>query len=68
MFGVVVRFHHHEDKLQMPRSRDKWLMSEFERMGCNNNTLERLNRVRIFMQVLFFSDVLGASGKGLDYQ
>ena len=63
MFGVVVRFHHHGDELQMPRSGDKWLMLEFERMGCNCDTLERLNRVRIFMQVLFLSDVLGASGK-----
>ena len=65
---VVVRFQYHEDELQMPRSRDKWLMLEFERMGCNCDTLERLNRVRIFMQVLFLSDVLGASGKNLDRQ
>ena len=63
MFGVVVRFHHHGDELQMPRSGDKWLMLEFERMGCNCDTLERLNRVRIFMQVLFLSDVLGRRGK-----
>ena len=43
-------------------------MLEFERMGCNCDTLEKLNRVRIFMQVLFLSDVLGASGKNLDRQ
>ena len=68
MFGVVVRFHYQEDKLRMPRSGDKWLMLEFERMGCSSDILERLNRVRIYMQVLFLSDVLGASGKNLDRQ
>ena len=67
-FGVVVTFHHHEQELQMPRDGDKWLMLEFERLGCNVDTLERLNRVRIFMQALFLSDLLGASGKCLDRQ
>ena len=43
-------------------------MMEYERIGCDVDTLERLNRVRIFMQVLFLSDVLGTSGKCLDCQ
>ena len=35
-------------------------------MGYSGETLRRLNRVRLFQQVLFLSDVLGASGKSLD--
>ena len=68
IFGVAVCFHYQEDDLHMPRDRDKWLMLEFERLGCDKEVLERLNRVRIFMQVLFLSDILGASGKNLDRQ
>jgi hypothetical protein len=52
--------------LELPRERDKWLMAEFLRLGFSKKDLERLNRVRLYMQVLFLSDVLGASGRVLD--
>ena len=38
----------------------------FRRLRYNSQELERLNRVRISLQVLFLSDILGASGKLLD--
>ena len=47
---------------------DKWLMLEFVRVGYEKEDLLRLNRVRIFQQVLFLSDILGAEVKSLDYQ
>ena len=53
-------------KLSPPRSRDKWLMREFYRLGYDSKALARLNRVRLHQQVLFLSDILGASGKELD--
>ena len=52
----------------MPRNNDKWLIHEFVRIGYSKNDLERLNWVRIFQQLLFLSDILGAGGKTLDYQ
>ena len=67
-FDVKIVFNFGEDNFQMPRLGDKWIMLEFERIGCCVDVLERLNRVRIYMQVLFLSDVLGANGKNLDQQ
>ena len=55
-------------KLDMPRDNDKWLMREFVKIGYSKNDLERLNQVRIFQQVLFLSDILGAGGKSIDSQ
>ena len=52
--------------LELPRERDKWLMQEFIRLGYTKKALERLNGVRLFQQVLFLSDILGASGSTLD--
>ena len=43
-----------------------WMMMEFKRMGYCTGNLCRVNNVRVHQQVLFFSDVLGASGKSLD--
>ena len=63
MFGVQILLNLKEDGIQMPRAGDKWIMLEFERIGCCGDVLERLNRVRLYMQVLFLSDVLGANGK-----
>ena len=65
-FNVKIDFNHQSNLLRMPRAGDKWLMLELERSGFRGDELERLNRVRIYMQVLFLSDVLGASGKYLD--
>ena len=52
--------------LQPPRVGDKWIMRVFQEAGFNKSELERLNRVRIFQQVLFLSCVLGAGGKIVD--
>ena len=53
-------------ELLMPREGDQWLMRLFMAAGFSKDQLLRLNRVRIYMQVLFLSDVLGANGKTLD--
>ena len=50
----------------MGRDHDKWLMLELKCLGLAKQELKRLNRVRIHYQVLFLSDILGASGKHLD--
>jgi hypothetical protein len=55
-----------DSPLELPRERDKWLMQEFIRLGYTKKDLERLNQVRLFQQVLFLSDILGASGSTLD--
>ena len=42
------------------------VMVKFAAAGFNKDELERLNKVRLHQQVLFWSCVLGASGKSLD--
>ena len=64
IYGVKIVFN--ESFLRLPRERDKWLMREFERMGFTKVELEILNRVRLYQQVLFLSDILGVSGRDLD--
>ena len=63
LFHVLVEFH--DSPIKMGRERDKWLMLELKRLGLSKQELKRLNRVRIYYQVLFLSDILGASGKHL---
>ena len=55
-------------KLKMPRDEDRWLILEFVRIGYCKEDLLRLNWFRIFQQVLFLSDILGAGGKSIDLQ
>jgi hypothetical protein len=52
--------------LEMPRERDKWMMQEFIRVGYKGSDLRRLNRVRLYQQVLYLSDIVNASGGELD--
>ena len=52
--------------LIQPRKRDKRMMMKLKRKGNSTEDLRRLNRVRVHQQVLFLSDVLGASGNSLD--
>ena len=52
--------------LDLPWEGDKWLMGEFIRLGYSEEQLRRLNRVRIYQQVIYLSEVLSASGKQLD--
>ena len=49
-----------------PREGDDWLMSRFIPRGHNANELATLNQVQKHQQVLFLSDILGASGGLLD--
>ena len=55
-----------DGEIAAPRLGDQWLIRLFIRLGYSGQELERLNRVRISVQVLFLSDTLGASGKLLD--
>ena len=66
MFDIMVVFNN--IPLEMPKDEDTLLMLEFVRVGYGKEDLLRLNQVRIFQQVLFMSDILGAEGKSLDYQ
>ena len=63
-FDVQVIFN--DVPLELPREGDKWIMQLFLEAGFLMEELRRLNRVRIYQQVLFLSCVLGASGKTLD--
>ena len=63
-YGIKIVFN--DTPLELPRERDKWLMPEFERLGYGGKDLIRLNRVRRHQQVLFLSDICGASGSCLD--
>jgi hypothetical protein len=48
--------------LQFPREGNQFIMQVLIRAGYTGEALQRLNRVRISLQVLFLSDVLTASG------
>ena len=63
-FGFTI----HVNNLQTcyPREGDDWLMSRFIARGHTVNELAALNQVRKHQQVLFLSDILGASGGSLD--
>jgi hypothetical protein len=41
-------------------------MQEFGRLNYSSDNLQRLNKVRMHQQVLFLSDVMDASGQGID--
>ena len=64
MFGITVEVHN--IPLLQPRSRDRWMMLEFMRLGYSPHNLRILNKIRVHQQVVYLSDVLGASGKSLD--
>ncbi len=52
--------------LQPPKERDSWLMAEFICLNYDQHELKKLNRVRIHQQVIFLSDVMDASSRGID--
>ena len=60
-FGISVELN--DITIRLPRVGGKWLMREFFRLEFSKDDLERLNRVRIYFQVLFLSEIFGASGK-----
>merc|ERR1711966_10608 len=63
-FNIKVEFGN--TPIELPREGDQWLMLLFEAAGFCQQDLVRLNRVRIHQQVMFLSEILGASGKMLD--
>ena len=64
IYGIRVVLN--DSGISLPRDRDRWIMQEFQRIGYRTPELVRLNRVRCHQQVLFVSDVVGASGSRLD--
>ena len=66
MFDIMLVFN--SIPLKMLRDGDTWLMLEFVRVEYGTQDLLRLNQVRIFQQVLFLSDILGAGGKSLGHK
>ena len=60
-FDVMVEFNN--TLLELPCCGDKLMMREFLRCGFSADDLSRINRVQIYMQVLFLSEILIASGK-----
>ncbi len=52
--------------LAFPWRGDKFLMLVLMERGCSRETIWRLNRVRIHMQVLFLSDILTVLGNKID--
>jgi hypothetical protein len=64
IYNVTIRME--DSGIELPRERDRWLMSEFARMGWSLADQIRLNRVRCHQQALFLSDVINASGSSLD--
>ncbi len=63
-FGVTIKTA--KGPLAFPRCRDKSLMLVLLERGYSRKIAQRLNRVRIHMQVLFLSDVLTVSGNRID--
>ena len=66
MFGIVTEIQGMERGL--PRRGDKFLNQVFEDLGFSWNERVRLNRVRVYLQVLFLSDVVNASGARIEVE
>jgi hypothetical protein len=56
----------HNLSLSFQQEGDDWLMAQLIATGYEGEELLTLNRVRKHQQVLFLSDILGASGGSLD--
>jgi hypothetical protein len=65
-YGFVLTVH--KLLLSFPWKGDDWLMAQFIAAGYIGEDLLTLNRVRKHQQVLFLSDILGASEGSLDKQ
>ena len=63
MFGI--KEYSNDGGLTFPCKRDQWIMIKFTAAGFGNDKLENLNEVRIHLQVMFLSSVLGVLGKSL---
>jgi hypothetical protein len=47
----------------LPRAHDQFLMEFFNTLGLPTNTMERLNRCRLYLKVITISDITSACGK-----
>ncbi len=63
-FGIIIETA--KGPLSFPRDGDRFLMLVLIERGYSRETMRRLNRVRIHLQVLFLLDVLTASGCRID--
>jgi hypothetical protein len=52
--------------MAFPREGDQFIMQAFFKKGYSREILLRLNRVRIYLQALFISDILTASGNKIN--
>ena len=66
MFGIVTEIQDMER--DFPRRGDKFLNQVFEDLGFSWSERVRLNRVRVYLQVLFLSDVATASGARIEVE
>ncbi len=60
-YGFVLLVHNL--LVTFPWEGDDWLMAWFIAVGCSEEELWSLNRVRKHQQVLFLSNILGASSR-----
>jgi hypothetical protein len=65
-YGFVLTMHNF--LLSFPWEGDDWLIAQFIAAGYKEEDLLTLNRVGKHQQVLYLSDILGASGGSLDKQ
>ena len=52
--------------MAFPREGDRFIMQAFFKKGYSQEILLRLNRVRIYLQALFISDILTVSSNKID--
>jgi hypothetical protein len=66
LFGIVLE----EGKLQIvpPRECNEWLMPLMCKLGYSSAGFLRLNRVRVYQEVLFLLGVMNARGTVVDKQ
>jgi hypothetical protein len=66
MFGVEIVAA--DLTMEYPWERDQFVMQLLFEMGYPWEILQRLNRMHIFLQVLFLSDIFTASGNKIDHE
>jgi hypothetical protein len=66
LFGIVLE--KGQQQIAPLRERDEWLMPLLYKLGYYSAKLLRLNRVRMYQEVLFLSDIMDARGTVVDKQ
>ncbi len=64
MFGIRTVIA--DTEMVFPREGDRFIIQAFFEKGYSRGILLRLNRVRIYWQALFLSDILTASGNKIN--